>query len=237
MNKRYYWLKLSEDFFGQKEIKQLRKMAGGDTFTIIYLKMLLRSLKNDGRLYYEGIEQDFSSELALDLDEEVENVKLTVAYLMAKNILVQGGVDEYALLTADEMTGSEGESARRMRKMRLQKLIASQSDGLVTKSDTEIDIDTDIDTDQEKRDRKTRKRFNPPTVDEVSAYANEKGWKPSEFDPEYFINFYASKGWKIGKNTMTNWKASASGWVARERKKNPANDEPNYDYDPWGIVK
>ena len=38
--KRYFWLKLHKDFFKRKEIKRLRKIAGGDTYTIIYLEML-----------------------------------------------------------------------------------------------------------------------------------------------------------------------------------------------------
>ncbi len=47
--KRYFWLKLHKDFFQRKEIKRLRKIAGGDTYTIIYLKMLLRSIMSDGK--------------------------------------------------------------------------------------------------------------------------------------------------------------------------------------------
>ena len=39
--------------------KKLRKIAGGDTYTIIYLKMLLIAMKNDGKLYFEGVEDDF----------------------------------------------------------------------------------------------------------------------------------------------------------------------------------
>lgn len=50
MAKRYYWLKLHEDFFRQKDIKKLRQIAGGDTYTIIYLKMLLHSLSTSGKL-------------------------------------------------------------------------------------------------------------------------------------------------------------------------------------------
>lgn len=153
-NKRYYWLKLSEDFFRQKEIKKLRKIAGGDTYTIIYLKMLLRSMEDGGKLYYEGYESDFASELALDIDEDVENVKMTVAFLIANGILHENTVSEYEITTAKEMVGSEGGSARRMRKMRAVKAIAesekrmlSQSDGDVTARDT--DIETDIDSDRE----------------------------------------------------------------------------------------
>ena len=47
MAKKYFWLKLKDNFFKQKSIKKLRKMAGGDTFTIIYLKMQLLSLTNE----------------------------------------------------------------------------------------------------------------------------------------------------------------------------------------------
>lgn len=63
MAKRYYWLKLPDGFFRQKAIKKLRKIAGGDTYTIIYLKMLLVAMKQDGRLYFEGVEATFYDEL------------------------------------------------------------------------------------------------------------------------------------------------------------------------------
>ena len=56
-DKKYYWLKLKNDFFGSKEIKKLRKIAGGDTFTIIYLKMQLLSIKNGGLIKYDRTEE------------------------------------------------------------------------------------------------------------------------------------------------------------------------------------
>ena len=43
MAKRYYWLKLKDDYLDSPKIKKLRKIAGGDTYTIIYLKMQLLS--------------------------------------------------------------------------------------------------------------------------------------------------------------------------------------------------
>ncbi len=53
--KRYFWLKLHKDFFQRKEIKRLRKIAGGDTYTIIYLKMLLRSTQR-WKPTFDGLE-------------------------------------------------------------------------------------------------------------------------------------------------------------------------------------
>lgn len=87
MGKRYYWLKLPEGFFRQKPIKKLRKIAGGDTYTIIYLKMLLIAMKQDGKIYFEGVEDDFYEELALELDEDSENVKVTVLFLIRQCLM------------------------------------------------------------------------------------------------------------------------------------------------------
>ena len=67
---------MTDDYFSKNyEIKKLRKLAGGDTYTIIYLKLQLLSIKNEGKIYYEGIENDFCEELALILDEEVDDIK------------------------------------------------------------------------------------------------------------------------------------------------------------------
>lgn len=125
--RRYYWLKLEENFFRQKEIKKLRKLAGGDTFTIIYLKMLLRSLENNGILQYEGIESTFAEEIALDIEEDEENVNVVLNFLYSRGLLVEKNEDEILLIACDEMTGSETGSARRMRNKRKRDMIESKS--------------------------------------------------------------------------------------------------------------
>lgn len=86
-NRRYYWLKLKEDFFTDKRIKRLRKISGGDTYTIIYLKLLLLSLKDSGKLYYDGVETDFIKELALTIDETEDDVMVIVNYLVAQGLM------------------------------------------------------------------------------------------------------------------------------------------------------
>ena len=72
--KRYFWLKLDRHFFNNARIKKLRRLAGGDTYTIIYLKLLLLSIEFNGLLIYEGIEETFEKEMALKLEEDEENV-------------------------------------------------------------------------------------------------------------------------------------------------------------------
>ena len=119
--KQYYWLKLKDDFFRQKEIKKLRKIAGGDTYTIIYLKMLLLAIKEENKLYFEGVEDEFADELALELDEDEENVAMTLAFLDKHNLIEIVNDEEFFLPQAEEMTGSESESAARVRRHREKK--------------------------------------------------------------------------------------------------------------------
>lgn len=116
-DKRYYWLKLKEDYFNSPKIKKLRKIAGGDTYTIIYLKMQLLSISNNGIIQFEGIEPTFQEELALKLDEDVENVGVTLNYLQSQG-LIEESDNEFLLLEASNCIGSECESAERVRLFR-----------------------------------------------------------------------------------------------------------------------
>ena len=61
----YFWLKLDENFFKNIVIKKARKSSGGDTMVLIYQRMMLQSLSNEGVLYYEGALDNLSEELSL----------------------------------------------------------------------------------------------------------------------------------------------------------------------------
>ena len=146
-NKRYYWIQLAQDFFKSKEMKLLRKIAGGDTHTIIYLKMMLISLEDGGHIYYDGLADNLAEEIALVIDENVEDIKITLIFLESKGLLTRNSDRDYFLEQVPEMVGSETASARRVRKFRENQL-ALQCNDDVTKRNG--DIDTDIDTDIEK---------------------------------------------------------------------------------------
>lgn len=117
-SKRFYWLKLQEHFFQDKAVKKLRRMPNGDTCVMIYLKMLLLSLSSSGELYFDGLEPDFHTELALTLDEDEELVRDTLEFLMRVHRLEQKSETVYYLPEVGAVTGSESASAERMRKAR-----------------------------------------------------------------------------------------------------------------------
>lgn len=148
-NKRYYWIQLTQDFFKSKEMKLLRKIAGGDTHTIIYLKMMLISLEDGGCIYYDGLADNLAEEIALMIDENVEDIKITLLFLESKGLLTRKSDRDYFLEQVPEMVGSETASARRVRKFRENQL-ALQCNNDVTKRNGDIDIEKDIDTEIEK---------------------------------------------------------------------------------------
>ena len=148
-NKRYYWIQLTQDFFKSKEMKLLRKIAGGDTHTIIYLKMMLISLEDGGCIYYDGLADNLAEEIALMIDENVEDIKITLLFLESKGLLTRKNDRDYFLEQVPEMVGSETASARRVRKFRENQL-ALQCNDDVTKRNGDIEIEKDIDTEIEK---------------------------------------------------------------------------------------
>ena len=155
--RRLYWLKLKESFFTDKAMKKLRRMAGGDTYTVIYLKMLLLGLKNNGRIYYDGVEDTFHEEIALELDEEPENVQFCMLFLEKNGLLEKVSETEAFLTETPSMTISESASAGRMRKLRERK--TSQCDASVTQalreSDKTVTLEKDIEKDNKRKDTDT----------------------------------------------------------------------------------
>ena len=76
-------------------------------------------------------------------------------------------------------------------------------------------------------------RFSPPSVQEIEDYCTEKGFL---LDAERFVDYYASVGWRVGKNPMKDWRAAVRTWV---KKDTPKPEPENCGYvlapaeDPW----
>lgn len=147
--KRYFWLKLKEDFFQSKRIKKLRHMAGGDTYTIIYLKMQLLALRSDGVLTWTGLEDNFADELALDLDEKPEDVEVTLLYLLKTGLAETQDNISFTLPWVLENTGSENASAQRVREFR-ERQKALQCNAGVTQVKRIGNVEKEIEIDKEK---------------------------------------------------------------------------------------
>lgn len=163
MAKTYFWLKLQKGFFNSLAMKKLRRIAGGDTFTIIYLKMQLLSLQDVGHIYYEGVENSLSAELSLALDEDEDNIKITLEFLKSVGLVEQISQHEIFLTEVPHLVGKETEKAELMRRKRQQEKVEKNNSGNnVTKalpnSYTEKEIDKD--KDKEKKEKEKKEKIN-----------------------------------------------------------------------------
>lgn len=236
--KRYYWIQLKEGFFQQKEIKKLRKVAGGDTYTVIYLKMLLAAVKQANKLFFEGVEDDFPQELALELDEDPENVKVTLAFLERQGLIEVLSKDEFYLPQCNEMVGSESESAARVRRHRDRKALHCNNDvtALLQSGNTDIDIDKEIEKDKEIEIEKEICPEQAPEPEELPVITlplNTGEYLIFQRDIDTFAELYPAvdilqamrgmKGWLLTNPQKRKTKRGIgrfiNSWLAREQDK------------------
>lgn len=131
-------------------MKLMRKLPGGEELTIIYLKIMLVSLADEGKIYFEGLADDLAEELALLIDEDPEAIRMALLFLSQKNLLTTSDNFQYKLEQVPEMIGSETASTRRARKHR-ESQKALQCNTNATKCNGEIDIEIDIEIDNNNR--------------------------------------------------------------------------------------
>lgn len=218
--KRYYWLKLKDDFFDEKYIKALRKLPQGDSLAIVYLKMQLKSLKTEGIIKYEGIMPDAMTELALLLDEDENVVRLAVEALIRFGVVERWDNDTFYLVQLQQLIGSESQSAARVRKHReLKKTqllvgdensntqLALQCNNDVTECNTEIEKSEDIENRVKSEEQKKEKKEKYGTFKNVLLTPTEYATLQSEFSNyseaiEYLSEYIESTGKKYKSHYM-----------------------------------
>lgn len=150
-NKKYYYLKLKENFFDRDEIKVIKGMPKGDTYVCIMLEMHLRSLKRGGKLMMtDAIPynlQTLSSVLSRDEDE----VKYAVDLFSQFGLVEQ--LDSGAIFMSDiqNFIGTSSTEGDRKRAYR-NGIEAAKTEGLGHLSDNrppKIEIKTEIKTEKE----------------------------------------------------------------------------------------
>ena len=174
-SKMYWWIKLMDGFFDTKEMRKLRRIAGGAVYQLIYLKMQLIAMKNCGRIYFDGIEDTFADEIALTLDETPEDVQATLVLLERMGLVKKMSEDTIYLPEAEANTGSETKWAAKKRNYR--KAVAASkakaiSDNKKAKEDNVLNVSstcpTEIESEIEIESEYSLREYNAPA--RVSVY-------------------------------------------------------------------
>lgn len=130
-NKRYYWLKLPEDFYDDDTIQWIEDQENGSAYVNFYLKLLLKSLSDDGRLIrYVGqrlMPYDVKS-LARLTNTDTDTVRVALELFVNIGLVERLETGELYMNQIDEMIGTETQAAARMRKMRARKALLSDNE-------------------------------------------------------------------------------------------------------------
>ena len=116
----YRWIKLHENHFTSLKMRKLRKQEQGETMMIIYLKIVLHSLKWNGCIYYEEVGDSITEEIADSIGEDEKLVEKTVQFMLDNKLATIGdgnevlNVEEFKELTGAE-TNAERQRAFRAR--------------------------------------------------------------------------------------------------------------------------
>ena len=209
--KRYYWLKLEENFFEDDTIAWIEEQENGKDYIIFYLKLCLKSMNDKGSLIrYVGerlVPYDVNA-LAKLTNTPTDTVKVAMNLFIDIGLVKRLNTGEIYMNQINELIGSETDSAKRVRKHRAkQALIESENiellhcNDVVTKSNTDIEIDIDKELDKEKEKNKK----NKPSRHKYGEYQNVL---LSDQDLEKLKNAYPND-WKERIERLSEYCASS----------------------------
>ena len=244
-NKKYYYLRLKDNFFDSDELKILESMKDGYLYSNILLKLYLRSLKNDGKLVVNEripynaemlasvpghqvgtIKQALSMFKELGLIEVLENGAIYM--LDIQNFIGKGSTEADRQRLYDRRISEERKQNKLTQSRNLEEICKKSTPEIEIELEKDIEIEKEIHSSAKSTTTK-RKRFEKPTLSQITQYCFERN---NNVNAEQFYDYYESNGWKVGKNSMKDWKACVRTWERNGydrpiKKKNNKQDTLN----------
>ena len=243
-NKKYYYLRLKDNFFDSDELKILESMKDGYLYSNILLKLYLRSLKNDGKLVVNDRIPYNAEMLASVTGHQIGTVKQALSIfkdLGLIDVLENGAI---YMLDIQNFIGKGSSEADRKREYR-QRIETDRTNvqtnlrQISEKSPPEIEIEIELEKeikiekeiDSSASTTTKRKHFEKPSISDIKQYCMERN---NNVNAEHFFDYYESNGWKVGKNSMKDWKAAVRTWERSEYRK--PNSKKNSKEDAINVV-
>ena len=242
-NKKYYYLRLKDNFFDSDELKILESMKDGYLYSNILLKLYLRSLKNDGKLVVNDRIPYNAEMLASVTGHQIGTVKQALSIfkdLGLIDVLENGAI---YMLDIQNFIGRGSSEADRKREYRqrietdrtnvqtkVREISEKSPPEIEIELEKEIKIEKEIDSSASTTTK--RKRFEKPSISDIKQYCMERN---NNVNAEHFFDYYESNGWKVGKNSMKDWKAAVRTWERSEYRK--PNSKKNSKEDAINVVK
>lgn len=238
-NKKYYYMRLKDNFFDTNELKVLQALDNGYIYSDILLKLYLMSLKDDGKLMLNDRVAYNSKMLATITRHSVEDIESALQILQDLGLIEILDNGAIYMLNIQNFIGQSSTEADRKKKYRrdieeqknacetnvpqaLRQMSGQMSlqmsdrchDKCPDKRTPEIEIEKEIDIEiNKKKDiKKKENRFVKPTPVDIQDYVNSLG---KCLDVSKFYDYYEANGWIVGKTHMKDWKATVRNWIRR----------------------
>lgn len=151
--KRFYWLKLKEDFFDDDTIRYIEEQENGIKYSNFYLKLCLKSLRTDGRLIRlvgEILIPHDAKSLSALTNVDVDTVRCAMALFQEIGCVKMLESGEVFISQLSEMVGSETDKAKMMRANRArEKKEGNDVTKMLPDRYPEIEKEKDIELDKE----------------------------------------------------------------------------------------
>lgn len=247
-SRRYFWLKLKDDFFDDDAIEWLEEQPNGKEYVLFYLKLCLKSLKHDCCLIRTvgNMLIPYDAKKLGELTRTKEDTVI-VALELLKRIGLVDLQENGALFMAkvSEMIGSETNAAARMRKARekakelggvnnVRPMLQNCSPEIELEIDKEIDKELDKELDSVSTPpKKPKKKFVPPSYEEVKAYIDEKRLN---VDAKKFFDYYEAGDWHDGNGkAVKSWKQKCLTWDKHDTGSHSYKEQPKAKSNNSGI--
>lgn len=200
-------------------------MENGKDYILFYLKLLLESIDHEGHLRFSETIPYNEKMLSVITNTNIDIVRAALKVFTELNMLEIFDDSTIYMTEVKKLTGCETEYAKKKREYRQKRLEVRQIEDNV-RQEKEIELEKDkeleIELDNNKSDKPTRKRFIPPSLEEVQAYCRER---QNNVDAERFINHYTANGWMVGRTKMKDWKAAVRTWEKNGYDKKPTQQQ------------
>lgn len=246
------WIKITTDIFDDEKILLIESLPEADSIIVVWFKLLCLAGKmnnsgvfmlNEKIAYTDKMlatifrRKETTVQLALKTFEQFGMVEIVDGVVTIPNWGKHQNLDQIESKKA-YMKGYMQEYRKKQKELVGGKPNC-KTNSKANVSEAEEDIDIELEGDKEREnigaDKPPRHhRFSPPSVEDVRVYCKENGYS---VDPEKFVDYYTSNGWRVGKNPMKDWKAAVRSWNGKEKQTNERTEKNEFSgYGKIGTV-
>lgn len=227
------WIKITTDIFDDEKILLIESLPDSYAIITVWFKLLcLAGKQNNSGVFMMGQiaytdkmlatifrMKETTVQLALQTFEQFGMVEIIDGVITIPNWGKHQNLDQ--MESRKEFMRNYMKEYRKKQKALTSGKPSCKPNSKPNVNQAEEDIDKELERDTDNRGDKSpekRKRFVPPTPEEVNTYCSERS---NGIDPQTFIDYYAANGWMVGKGKMKDWKAAVRTWENRRKEEPP----------------